>query len=195
MIIYINMKNFETVQGKLPILFSAPHSYPHKRPSLVNKYKGHEEYTDDIVRDICKKSKSFGIYLTDQVEYDPNYYKNGNEYKKEVQKIVEKNKIKTFIDIHGLNEDHMLDVAIYYKTRFHKSLRLAKEVSELLNRGKLKGLNTQIFRFPENGGETLTEFCASKLRIPSVQIEITKYIREDNDLRDSFIENISDIVK
>lgn len=189
------MKNFETVQGKFPILFSAPHAFAHKRPSLVRKYKDHEEYTDRIVKDICKESKSYGIYLTSDVDYDPNYHKNENPYKKEVQRIVEENKIKEFIDIHGLSEDHMVDVAIYYKTRFFKSIRLAEEISKVLNKGKLKGLNIQIFRLPENGRETLTEFCASQLRIPSVQIEIARYIREDKSLRNIFIENISHIIK
>ena len=189
------MKDFETVQGKYPILFSAPHAFPHKRPSLVNKYKGEEEYTDIIVKDVCKKSKGFGIYLIDQVQYDPNYHRNENIYKREVKKIVEENKIKTFIDIHGLNEDYMIDVAIYYKTRFHKSIRLAIEISRILNKGKLRGLNTQIFRLPENGGESLTEYCASTLRIPSVQIEIAKYIREDTDLRNEFVNNLSEIIK
>ncbi|MDD3474697.1 MAG: hypothetical protein PHP08_02235 [Candidatus Dojkabacteria bacterium] len=189
------MKNFETVQGKYPTLFSAPHAFAHKRPSLVGKYKEYEEYTDKIVKEICKKSQSFGIYLTDDVDYDPNYHKNGNEYKKEVEQLVNDNKIKQFIDIHGLNDEHMVDVAIYYKTRFHKSIRLAEKISKLLNNGKLRGLNIQVFRLPENGRETLTEFCASKLRIPSVQIEIARYIREDVTLRKSFVDNLSDIVK
>jgi hypothetical protein len=189
------MKNIKTVQGEHPILFSAPHVFAHKRPSLVNKYKEHEEYTDRIVKNICKESKGYGIYLTGEVDYDPNYHKNKNPYKDEVEKIVHENKIKQFVDIHGLNDEHLVDVAIYYKTRFHKSMRLADEISKLLNIGKLRGLNVQMFRLPENGRETLTEFCASKLRIPSVQIEIARYIRADKELRDCFVDNISKIVK
>ena len=189
------MKDFTVIEGQLKILFSAPHVYPHRRPSLVNKYKGYEKYTDDVVKDLCKKTKSFGIYLTNQVDYDPNYHKNENPYKKEVQRIVESNKIKQFIDIHGLNDDHMVDIAIYYKTRFTRSIRLAEEISKALNKGKLKGLNIQIFRLPENDRETLTEFCASQLRIPSVQIEIARYIREDSRLRGAFVENLSVIIK
>ena len=189
------MNNFETVQGKHPTLFSAPHAFAHKRPNLVGKYKEYEEYTDGIVKDLCKESNGYGIYLTGEVDYDPNYHKNENEYKRDVEKIVNENKIKQFIDIHGLNDEHLVDVAIYYKTRFHKSIRLAEDLSKLLNNGKLKGLNVQIFRLPENGRETLTEFCASKLRIPSVQIEIARYIRADKELRKVFVNNISKIVK
>jgi hypothetical protein len=189
------MKNFQTVPGKYTTLFSAPHAFAHKRPSLVGKYKEYEEYTDRIVKEICKESKSYGIYLTGEVDYDPNYHRNKNPYKKEVEKIVNDNKIKQFIDIHGLNDEHLVDVAIYYKTRFHKSIRLAEEVAKLLNDGKLKGLNVQIFRLPDNGRETLTEFCASQLRIPSVQIEIAQYIRKDKELRNAFIKNLSKIVK
>jgi hypothetical protein len=194
MLIY-NMKNYEVIQGDTNYLFSAPHPYPHRRPSLVKKYKVHEQYTDDIVRDICRKSNSFGIYIKDQVDYDPNYHKKNNPYKKEVEKIITENKIKNFIDIHGLCDEHMIDIAIYYKTRFRKSVLLAEEISEKLNRRKLKGLNIQILRLPENdSSETLTELVASKLRVPAIQIEIARYIRKDKELREAFVMNLSEIV-
>jgi hypothetical protein len=193
MLIY-NMKDYEVIEGETNYLFSAPHAYPHRRPSLVKKYKVHEKYTDDIVRDICRKSNSFGIYIKDKVDYDPNFHKQNNPYKKEVEKIVTENKIKNFLDIHGLCDEHMIDVAIYYKTRFRKSLSLAKEVVEKLDRGKLKGLNIQILRIPDNERETLTELVASKLRVPAIQIEIARYIREDKELREEFVLNLSEIV-
>jgi len=189
------MKNYEVIEGDISYLFSAPHPHPHRRPSLVKKYKVHEKFTDDIVRAICRKGGSFGIYMKDKADYDPNYHKQNNPYKKEVETIVAENKIKNFIDIHGLSDEHMIDIAIYYKTRFRKSVSLAEEIAEKLNRGKLKGLNIQILRLPENDSETLTELVASKLRVPAVQIEIARYIRKDKGLREAFILNLSEIVR
>jgi hypothetical protein len=189
------MKDYEIIKGKSKYLFSAPHSHPHRRPSLVKKYKGHERYTDDIVREICRKTNCFGIYIKDQVDYDPNYHKNNNPYKKEIRKIIRDNKIKAFVDIHGLSDEHMIDVAIYYKTRFRKSMDLAEEIAKKLNKGKLKGLNIQILRIPENHQETLTEVVAKDLRVPAVQVEIARYIRKDKELRDTLIEYLGEIIK
>jgi len=192
MLIYINMKAYEVIEGKRRCLFSAPHAYSHRRPSLARRYKEHEEYTDDIVKDVCKKTGSWGIYVKDQIDYDPNYHKEDNQYKEEIKKIVKGNKIATFIDIHGLSAEHMIDIAIYYKTRFLNSIRLAYRLSKALNKGRLKGLNIQILRLPDENRETLTEFTASKLRIPSVQIEIARYLRDDKELRNEIVNNLAD---
>lgn len=189
------MKKYEIIEGKKKFLFSAPHPHPHRRPSLVKKYKTHERYTDDIVRALCRATKSFGIYIKDQVEYDPNYHKKNNPYKRDIEKIVKDNKIKAFIDIHGLSDEHMIDIAIYYKTRYRNSVDLAEEIAENLNRKKLKGLNIQILRLPDNTQETLTEVVASKLKVPAVQIEVARYIRKDKELREAFVENLAEIVK
>jgi hypothetical protein len=59
---------------------------------------------------------------------------------------------------------------------------------------ELRGLNVRIFRFLDNGQETIGEYCASKLRIPSVQIEIARYIRDDEVLRNCFVRNLSQIL-
>jgi hypothetical protein len=188
------METFNTIDGKIKYLFSAPHPYPHRRPSLARKYKEKEEYTDDIVKAVCKKTKAFGIYTKDQVDYDPNYHRKNNPYKEEVEKIVNENKIEQFIDIHGLCDEHMIDIAIYYKSRFSNSIKLAKKVMKSLNQGQLRGLNIQIFRLPENRQESLTEFGASTLRVPAVQIEIARYIRKDKELREEFVKNLADII-
>jgi hypothetical protein len=47
----------------------------------------------------------------------------------------------------------------------------------------------------DNGQETLGEYVATKLRVPSVQIEISRYIRDDEQLRESFIKNLSTLVE
>ena len=193
MLIY-NMQDYKVIEGKLKHLFSAPHPHPHRRPSLTKSYKEHERYTDDIVRDLCEKTGCFGIYIKDQVDYDPNFHTNDNPYKEEIEDIIKENQIKAFIDIHGLCDEHMIDIAIYYKTRFSNSIKLARDIEKVLNKGKLKGLNIQILRLPEENRETLTEFVASKLRVPAVQIEIAKYLRNDKELREEIVKNFADIV-
>jgi hypothetical protein len=188
------MQNHKVIEGKRKYFFSAPHPHPHRRPSLTKKYKEYEKYTDDIVREICEKTGAWGIYIKDQVEYDPNFHRKNNPYKKDIKKIVNENDIHAFIDIHGLCDEHMIDIAIYYKTRFLNSIKLAGKISEALNKGDLKGLNIQILRLPEEKRETLTEFVASKLRVPAVQIEIARYLRHDKELREQISKNLAEIV-
>ena len=183
---------YQIINGTAPFLISAPHSYGHKRPRLNCTYKLAEPFTDVICQQICKETQSTGIYLSKDCEYDPNFFNlENNQYKKEVRDICKKEKKKIFLDFHGLNEKHEYDIGIYYLSRFSKSNRIAKEIRDILDNGELKGLNIQILRFPENDQETLSEFVASKLKIPALQIEIARYIREDEELRETLVKSIS----
>ena len=187
---------FRTIKGSKQILLSAPHVYPHKRPRLSMAYKIGEAYTDTIVEQVCKNTDTFGIVLTDESDYDYNYHEEkNNPYKKEIRKMVEDNDIKYFLDIHGLKEHKYHDVEIYYPTKFCKSIRLAETIEQGLGKSALRGLNVLILRFPETPQEELGEFVASKLRVPSVQIEIARYIREKENLREGFIQNLSKVLE
>lgn len=191
---YMDSTQFQIIQGDNPILFSAPHGFAHRRPSLNVGYKVAEPYTDEIVKKVCEETQAWGIYLSNECDFDPNYHKERkNIYKQKIKEIVAENKIKKLIDIHGMKDSEYFDIGIYYTTRFSKSLQLAYEIEELLDKGKLKGLNIQILRFFDNDQETIGEYSASKLRIPAVQIEIARYIREEEHLRECLIENLSKI--
>lgn len=184
--------NYTILKGNSPFVISAPHAYAHKRPTLTGVYKQGESFTDVICQNICKETDSTGIYINQEVEYDPNFFKiEHNPYKKEVEKICKESKKKIFLDIHGLNDKYNYDIGIYYLSHFGKSKAIAKELRDTLGRGELRGLNIHIFRLPLNDQEALSEFVASNLRVPALQIEIARYIREDEVLRDSFVKNIS----
>lgn len=190
-----NMKDFKIVEGENKVLISAPHADLHRRPNLLKKYEVGEKYTQDIVQELCNLTQSNGIMLVQKVEYDPNYHKLiDNPYKKEVERIVKEKKIKRFIDIHGLRNIYDIDIAIYYKTRFSKSFRMAQELEKYIDNGQLSGINIQILRLLDNDQETLTEYVADKLRLPAIQVEIAKYLREDIELRKSLLANISDFI-
>jgi hypothetical protein len=185
-------KVFKVIKGTVPILLSAPHVNPHRRPSLTLSYKWGEKNTEKIVNEVCANTGCWGILQTEETSFDPNYHKlEDNPYKGEVKKIIKKEEITKFIDIHGLNDKHRYDLAVYYQSKFFNSINLANDVVKALDKGKLKGLNSCILRFKEDVQEELGEYVASVLRIPSVQLEIARYIREDEGLRNAFIENLS----
>lgn len=182
---------FKIIEGKVPVLLSAPHVFPHRRPCLNGCYKLGEPYTDSILQEACADTSCYGIYLCRECTYDPNYHKEQlNEYKKTIRHIAREGGIARFIDIHGLRDGQNFDIGLYYTTRFSKSLEFAYELQGFLNDGALRGMNIQTLRFLDNGQETLGEFAASKLRIPAVQIEIARYIREDDTLREEFVKNL-----
>lgn len=187
---------YKVIKGTLPILISAPHVFSHRRPSLMLSYKIGEDSTDDIVQNICFNTGAWGIYQKEETTYDPNYHRlEENPYKQEVKKIIEENKIKFFIDIHGLSEEHEYDLAIYYPSKFSNSIKLANDVYKSIDKKNLKGINVCILRFRDDDQETLGEFVASQLRVPSIQLEIAKYIRQKDLLRNSLIENISEYLR
>ena len=191
----IQTTQYQIIEGNSPFLISAPHVYAHKRSTLVGTYKQGEPITDVISQKICKATDSMGIFLTEEIEYDPNFFKvKENPYKDKVREIVKDKKVELFLDIHGLNDQHQYDVGIYYLSRFGKSKRIARELRKALDKGELKGISIQIFRFPENDQETLSEVIASKSRVPALQMEVARYIREDERLRASLIENISNFL-
>jgi hypothetical protein len=192
----MNAPTFKTVLGSKQLLLSAPHVYAHRRPRLSMSYKLGEPLTDIVVDEVCNMSKAYGIVLTDESDFDANYHKEkDNPYKQEVREIITKNKIEYFIDIHGLKNGHMYDLAIYYPSKFSKSIRLANKLKEGLDRGELRGINIAILRFPSRLGETLGEYVASKLRVPSVQIEVARYIRENKSMRDSLVNNLTYVIE
>jgi hypothetical protein len=191
----MNAPPFKTIEGKKNILLSAPHVYAHRRPRLNMAYKLGEPLTDTIVKDICKEIDVYGIVLTDESDFDANYHKEKtNPYKQEVKRIIKEKKIEYFLDIHGLKDGKMYDIAIYYPTQFRKSIAFARDIKEGLDRRDLRGINIAIFRFLDNHQETLGEYCASKLRVPSVQVEVARYIRESQKLRDEFVKNLSEVL-
>lgn len=192
----MNPKTFKTIIGSKPILLSAPHVYAHRRPRLNMAYKIGEPLTDTIVEEVCKEIKCFGIILTDESDMDYNYHKEkNNPYKKEIRNLVEKEKIKYFVDIHGLKDDNNYDISIYYPSKFFNSIELSRKVKEGLPKGALRGSSIPIFRLPEGTQESLTLFVASELRVPSIQIEVARYIREKKELRDALIHNLSEVLE
>lgn len=185
----------EIINGKKPILFSAPHVFSHRRPSLASLYKQGEPWTDYIVRSICEEVGCYGVFSTAEIDHDPNYYKlERNEYKKEVNSLIKNKKIKYFFDIHGLSDEHPYDFGIYYLNRYNKSKNLGYDLAKSLNKGSLRNCLVQILNIKKGKGESLTEFTTSKLRIASLQVEISRYIREDDILRESLISNFRDFL-
>lgn len=193
----MEINHFAVIDGQKDVILSAPHVYPHKRPSLRGVLKQGEEYLDQVVIDVCASSHSYGIYLNQVCsEYDPNYQKlASNPYKQVIKDLILQKKINTVIDLHGLSNDHQYDIAIYYCIRFQKSKKLALEFLDILSKKKeFKGISFHIGYMAKNLQETVTEYVCEKLRKPAFQIEISRDIRKSPLLRSAFSSTLSEYI-
>lgn len=182
--------NLYIVKGKNPILFSAPHSFRHKRKSMTGTYKAPEPWTDYIARNVADGLGASVITAREDMEYDPNYDQlEKNEYKAEVSKLVGDD-IKYFVDFHGLSDAHSFDLGIWHQMRYGNSKKLAFDLADAVSNDALRGGLMQIFHFRNDSQETLGEYVVRNHKVPTVQIEIARYIREDDALREALIENL-----
>ncbi|MBD3329855.1 hypothetical protein GF357_05170 [Candidatus Dojkabacteria bacterium] len=177
-------------------MISAPHVFAHKRPALENRYKVEEEFTDKLARIIADRIPVYSVVSLQAQKFDPNFYsKNESPYKREISSIISRNKIDLMVDIHGLDPLLHYDFAIYYPLKYYKSMKAAKVLKDHLQSGSLRGSIVHLLNFPNDDGETLSEFAASQKKIPAVQLEVAKYIRQDDELLDLTAEQIITFLK
>jgi N-acetylmuramoyl-L-alanine amidase len=194
-VIDLNMDRLTFIKGTTPVLITAPHVFKHHRLSLDKYWKVGEPWTDYIASEIAKQTDSFALISNTELNYDPNFdIETDNPFKKEIHRIVDKYRIKYVIDIHGLSDKHPYDFGIFYKNRFRRSKQLAYDLASILNSGKLKNSLVQILNFYDNSQETIGEFVVANLRIPAIQLEIARYIREDEDLRNAVVSSIVKLI-
>ncbi|MBL7159557.1 hypothetical protein ISS85_03710 [Candidatus Microgenomates bacterium] len=175
--------NFKIINGYFPVLLSAPHAAPHVRPEFdIKNPKLNEPNTDLIVEVLCEKTGCFGIYTTKVQKVDPNWYKN-SPYKKTLQKLVKRNCIKFILDIHGAKKEKPF--ILEYKD-FQKEKGLKGVEKNLLRCFKKFGFcKKEIIRGHRQKKEqmTIAEFCVKELKIPALQLEINRKIREPENPR------------
>lgn len=192
-------ENFEIIYGTFPVLITAPHAFGARRKNLTGVVRPAEMYTDEIAREIANGYGASALIPKTSMEYDPNYEpyspkKNINEFKASVADIVKKDNVKFVIDLHGLSDQMQYDFAIYFPSRFHKSRKLAFNIASAITRGQLRDSIVQILNFPEDERESIGQFAVNTLEIAAVQVEVARYIREDELLKAEFISNIGKFI-
>ena len=191
--------NFQLYTNDYPNgLIVAPHSAIHRRPSLSATFRQAEKWTEYIAKNIASEVSADAVVANKVLNYDPNFAKlSSNPVKKFIKKSAKSKdiKYKYVIGVHGLSDRHEYDFAIYYPKGFHKSRKLAYKLAEKLLDGELRGGIVHFFELGGGLGESISSFSVTELKIPSIQVEIARYIREDGVLREAVIENISKSLK
>lgn len=187
---------FEKLDGSGNLLITAPHLNPHRRPNLSGALKQGEDHTDYIVRSVCDQTDNVGLIAKDVSEYDPNYHpKTNNPFKDEVRSISKDRQLSGLIDIHGLSDAYKFDMAIFYERGFRNSRDLAYKIAQGFNKDKMRGLLIHILYFKDSEGESISQYAATELKVPAVQVEISRYIRDNEKLRENLIKNLSKTIQ
>ena len=169
-------KSFEVLEGKIPVLLSAPHSV---RQLREGKIKAKDRYTGAIAIELAKLTDSFAIYKTYNNQDDASYDIENNEYKERVLELIDKHHIKVFLDIHGAKDTDEFDIDIGTdgKSNLNGKMQILENLIESL---KEKGI-TKIGidkKFKACTMHTLTKKIATSTDVACMQIEITKKYRD-----------------
>ncbi len=178
-------KSFEIVKGKVPIILSAPHCVKQTRNG---KIKGEEGETGAIVQYISEYTNCWCIYKTANKQDDANYDIENNPYKEAIIQLVEKNKIKLLIDIHGAGYENDFDIEI--GTGRMENLQgksfIIDELKKDFAENQIKNVTIDT-KFKAISEHTISRQISQKAKIPCMQLEINGKYR--------YIENIEGIKK
>jgi hypothetical protein len=166
---------FETQQGNVPILISAPHGARHLRRG---KWKEEDEYTSSIAIKLAETTGAHVIYVKNKTCEDPNYIKRAR-YKDKIREIVQNDGIKFLLDIHGVNKSRPFKICVgtRYNNNNESSCPTYKDTIEEALRDFQEPpiFNRRNFKAKKKG--TITSFARKECGIESAQVEINARYR------------------
>jgi len=172
------------IRGEIPILVSAPHASVHER---MGKLKRQEFYTGALSVLMHTLTGCHAIYTNRLMKSDPNYY-DDSSYKTKLSERVKTNEIKFLIDLHGTGSEREHD--IYPGVGINKEFLLGYDnyIDELESAATLNEISIgELSVFPAAKQMTVTKYAARKLRVPSIQLEINRRLREPEKTPEEFI--------
>ena len=175
---------FKSVTGPLPVLVSAPHACMHRRNGID---KMQEEYTGALALYLAESCHCSAIAISHKISEDPNWDET-SDYKTAVRSLVQENKIKFLIDLHGMSIKNNMGVAI--GTIKGRACAAESVVPHFIDSGFVcdedasqpkQTWRSLVIDHPKfTGGlvnQTLTRFASEKLDIQAVQVELSPEVR------------------
>jgi gamma-glutamylcyclotransferase (GGCT)/AIG2-like uncharacterized protein YtfP len=163
------------VRGNIPILVTAPHATAHVR---LGKLKRQEFYTGALAVLLHSLTGCHVLY-TDRLSHaDPNYT-DDSPFKRKLSDIVGGHRFEFLIDLHGTGSGRPGDVfpGVGTEGEFLRTRRSALgelDISAVSNGISLGSPDV----FPASRQMTVTRFAATKLGVPSMQLEINHSLRQ-----------------
>lgn len=175
------------IKGDFPLIITAPHSTVHKR---MGKLKRQEFYTGSLSAMLHSLTGCHVLYTNRLMELDPNFY-DESPFKRRLAEIIEENSIKCLIDLHGTGLER--DYEIYPGVGIDKEFLLSHDnfLDELESHASINGISVGgLDVFPAAKQMTVTKYAARKFKVPSIQVEINKKLREPEKNPQDFIKLI-----
>ena len=167
--------NFNTFEGDIPILLSAPHAVRATRDGMI---KSCDMLTGGIVEYLCNNLGTYGIIRSCNLNDDPNKDSDGfgMQYKEAINLMIKKYGIVTLIDFHGCGDNHGFDVDI--GTNFGKNINYFDDSLSCIVNG-LNGIGKIMIdaRFRASGEANISRYIHETSRITCYQIELSNRLR------------------
>lgn len=93
--------DFAVVPGPRPVLFSAPHAYPHPRQERL---KAADTGTGALVLAAAAMSGGWAMTMLRTAGYDPNW-DSDDPYKAHVARLVRSGAVRAVVDLHGMRNE------------------------------------------------------------------------------------------
>lgn len=172
--------NWEIIHWTVPIIFSAPHAAPQTREWQT---KLCDEFTWEIVRQLCAKTWAYGVIRTENRDDDPNFYNTWLSlcFKKEIVNLIKYNDIKYWFDIHGCKDDLWLsiDIGTNYWNNINQNLDFLTNVQKKLSNDFWKVTIDEMFYADKK--ENVSTYISYETKIPYIQLEICRTLRENTE--------------
>ena len=169
-------ENIRIIKGKEKVILSAPHSVLHIREDSI---RPRETRTGDIVKKLSTRCKVYSIYKIKN-EYNDANWDEKCKYKETLKKVIENEKIKALIDIHGMAAYREQDICIGIndgKNIYGKD-KLVEYMINTFNKYGFK--NVTIDKpFAAKNENCVSTYIAKKCKIPTFQIEINLKYRSE----------------
>lgn len=187
-----DFSTFKILNNKSKIMISAPHSVKHTREWEILPQ---DLLTWWIALYLWKRLNLPVIYSTSYKVWDPNFDENSNsEYKQMLAKYIKENNIKFLIDLHGCRSFRDFSIELGTWWEWNPNLlwndKLLKIIDKSLNDSMKtyiqhkKRAITQNTIFSASRETTVSKFITMKCKIPTIQIEINKELRDINRFKD-----------
>ena len=166
---------FETQEGNIPILISAPHGARHLRKG---KWKEEDEYTASIAIRLGEATGAHVLYVKNKTYEDSNSLRR-TKYKDKVKDIIKHDGIKFLLDIHGAGKNRPFKICVgtRYNREDKSSCPTYKDIIEDVLRDFQDPpiFNRRYFKATKK--ETVTSFARRGCGIESAQVEINARYR------------------
>ncbi len=206
-----NFFTFKILKNKSKIMISAPHSVKHIRQwELLPQ----DLLTWWLVIYLWKRLNIPVIYSTSYKVWDPNFDENKkSEYKQSLAKYIKENDIRFLIDLHGCwsFRDFSIELGTWWE--WNPNLQGRLDILNIVEKSLNDSMKSYIQHtrkpitkntiFSASRNTTVSYFISKECKIPTIQIEINKELRDMYNLKnvsllvnvlENMIKNISKFI-